>query len=81
MEDNGAPAPPDPGEIDPSQGPPKPPSAADRDQLQKAFAACKEKLPENLRDAGPPGIHTFRCGPHGGREDQGENREQNQNQE
>src|SRR4051812_37168935 len=29
MEDNGAPAPPDPGNIDPSQGPPKPPSAAD----------------------------------------------------
>src|SRR4051795_9986158 len=37
MEDNGAPAPPDPGSIDPSDGPPKPPSAADRDKIQKAY--------------------------------------------
>ena len=63
MEDNGAPAPPDPGKIDPSSGPPKPPSAADREKLQKAFEACKSKLPEKLRDAGPPGIGTFHCGP------------------
>jgi hypothetical protein len=63
MEDNGAPAPPDPGKIDPSQGPPKPPSAADREKLQKAFEACKSKLPEKLQNAGPPGIGSFRCGP------------------
>jgi hypothetical protein len=63
MEDNGAPAPPDPGKIDPSDGPPKPPSAADREKLQKAYEACKDKLPEELRDGGPPGIGTFHCGP------------------
>ena len=63
MEDNGAPGPPDPSKVDPSQGPPKPPSAADREKLQKAFEACKAKLPEKLRDAGPPGIGTFHCGP------------------
>ena len=63
MEDKGAPGPPDPSKIDPSQGPPKPPSAADREKLQKAFEACKAKLPEKLRDAGPPGTGTFHCGP------------------
>jgi hypothetical protein len=79
MEDNGAPGPPHRGEIDPSDGPPKPPSAEDREKLEKAFEACKSKLPEKLRDAGPPGIHTFRCGP-GGPGEQGENREQGRNQ-
>src|SRR5262245_53568136 len=63
MEDNGAPAPPDPGEFDPSQGPPKPPSAADREKLQKAFEACKSILPEKLREPAPPRIGTFHCGP------------------
>ena len=63
MEDNGAPGPPDPSKLDPSQGPPKAPSAGDREKLQKALEACKAKLPENLRDAGPPGIGTFHCGP------------------
>jgi hypothetical protein len=63
MEDNGAPGPPDPGDIDPSKGPPKPPSAADRENLQKAYEACKDKLPENMQNAGPPQIDTFKCGP------------------
>ncbi len=63
MEDNGAPGPPDPSKVDPSQGPPKPPSAADREKLQKAVDACRAKLPEKLRDAGPPGTGTFHCGP------------------
>ena len=63
MQDNGAPAPPDPGKIDPSQGPPKPPSAADREKVQKAYEACKDKLPDRLRNAGPPGVGTFHCGP------------------
>lgn len=63
MEDNGAPGPPDPGKFDPSQGPPKPPSAADREKLQKAFEACKSKLPEKFQNAGPPEIGTFKCGP------------------
>ena len=78
MEDNGAPAPPDPGEIDPSDGPPKPPSAADREKLQKAFEACKSKLPEELQKAGPPGVGVFHCGPPPGAP--GEKGEQGQNQ-
>src|SRR5215208_789922 len=53
MEDNGAPGPPDPSDIDPSN-PPKPPSAADQEQIQKAYEACKDKLPENMQNAGPP---------------------------
>ncbi|HSD24352.1 MAG TPA: hypothetical protein VLB79_08515 [Solirubrobacterales bacterium] len=83
MEDNGAPAPPDPGKIDPSDGPPKPPSAADREKIQKAYEACKSKLPEKLRDAGPPGIGTFHCGPppgpppaQGQSQDRGRNQDQ-----
>jgi hypothetical protein len=77
MEDNGAPGPPDPSKVDPSQGPPKPPSAADREKLQKAFEACKAKLPEKLRDAGPPGIGTFHCGPPpGAPQTQGQNQNQ-----
>jgi hypothetical protein len=63
MEDNGAPGPPDPSEFDPSEGPPKPPSAADREKLQKAYEACKDKLPEDMQNAGPPAIGTFKCGP------------------
>jgi hypothetical protein len=62
MEDNGAPAPPDPSDIDPSN-PPKPPSQADQAKLQKAFEACKDKLPEDMQNAGPPQIGTFKCGP------------------
>jgi hypothetical protein len=49
MEDNGAPAPPDPGEIDPSEGPPKLPSEADREKIQKADEACKDELPDDLQ--------------------------------
>jgi hypothetical protein len=63
MEDNGAPAPPDPGKIDPSQGPPKPPSAADRQRIEKAYASCKDRLPDQLQNAGPPGAGAFNCGP------------------
>ena len=79
MEDNGAPAPPDPGNFDPSQGPPKPPSAADREKLQKAFEACKSNLPEDLQKAGPPGFGTFKCGPPPGAPGTGESGT-NQNQ-
>ena len=65
MEDNGAPAPPDPGNIDPSNPPqpPKPPSAADQEKIKKAYEACKDKLPTDMQNAGPPGIATFKCGP------------------
>jgi hypothetical protein len=60
MEDNGAPAPPDPGEFDPSN-PPKPPSEADQEKLQKAFEACKDKLPADMQNAGPPQLHVGGC--------------------
>ena len=64
MEENGAPAPPDPGKIDPSQGPPKPPSQADQDKIQKAYEACKDKLPEGMQNAGPPHLGAGPlCGP------------------
>jgi hypothetical protein len=84
MEDNGAPAPPEPGKVDPGDGPPEPPSSADREKLQKAFEACKSKLPEKLRDAGPPGIGTFHCGPPPGAppaqgQQQGQSQQQGQN--
>ena len=74
MEDNGAPGP--PSHIDPSDGPPKPPSAADREKLQKAFEACKDKLPEAMRNAGPPEIGTFKCGPPPGNPPKGQNQDQ-----
>jgi len=82
MEDNGAPAPPDPGKIDPSNGPPKPPSAADRDKIQKAYEACKDKLPTDMQHAGPPGIATFKCGPPPGApgpQQKGQNQDQSNN--
>jgi hypothetical protein len=79
MEDNGAPAPPDPSTIDPSKAPPKPPSAADRDKLQKAYEACKDKLPTDMQNAGPPAIGTFKCGPPPGapgQQQKGQNQDQ-----
>ena len=89
MEDNGAPGPPDPSEIDPSDGPPKPPSKADQEKLQKAFEACKDKLPEELQDAPgpppPPGVGCRNGAPNGapGRppgQQQGQGQNQNQGQ-
>ena len=81
MEDNGAPAPPDPGEFDPSDGPPKPPSAADREKLQKAFEACKGKLPQGFRN-GPPMLQRgFKCGPPPGAPPLDQGREQGQNKD
>lgn len=76
MEDNGAPAPPDPSEFDPSDGPPKPPSAEDRQKLQQAFEACKDKLPADLQKAGPPRIGTFHCGLAPDEQQQGQNQNQ-----
>src|SRR5215203_2085928 len=61
MEDNGAPGPPDPGEFDPSKGPPKPPSQADQEKIESAYEACKDNLPEGMQNAGPPQIHAFKC--------------------
>jgi hypothetical protein len=63
MEENGAPAPPDPGEIDPSNGPPKPPSAEDREKLRETWEACKINLPEELQKAGPPELRVMGCAP------------------
>jgi hypothetical protein len=77
MEENGAPAPPDPSNIDPSN-PPKPPSAADQEKIQKAYEACKDKLPEAMQNAGPPRIGTFKCGPPPGHP--GQEKGQNQDQ-
>jgi hypothetical protein len=79
MEDNGAPKPPDPGDFDPSQGPPKPPSEAEQKQLQQAWEACRDKLPEDLQKAGPPQIST--CGPPPGAPAPGSERGQQQNQD
>jgi hypothetical protein len=78
MQANGAPAPPDPGEIDPSQGPPKPPSQAEQDQLQKAWEACKDKLPEDMQKAGPPEVHI--CGPGPGAPGEERGKQQNEDQ-
>ena len=81
MTENGAPAPRDPSKMDPSQGPPKPPSAADREKIQKAYEACKDKLPSDMQNAGPPGIATFHCGPPPGAPPaQGQQQNQNQDQ-
>ena len=54
MQDNGAPAPPRPDQNDQSSGPPKPPSADEQQKIQKAYEACKDKLPQDLQNAGPP---------------------------
>ena len=79
MEANGAPGPPDPSDIDPGN-PPKPPSAADREKLQKAYEACKDNLPEDMRNAGPPEIGTFKCGPPPGAPPKGTEQGRNQDQ-
>ncbi|MDX6606908.1 MAG: hypothetical protein QOD14_1448 [Solirubrobacterales bacterium] len=76
MEDNGAPGP--PMRVDPSTGPPKPPTAADQQKLQKAYEACKDKLPAGMQNAGPPQIGTLGCGPPPGTP--GQQRGQNQSQ-
>ena len=79
MEDNGAPGPPDLSDIDPSN-PPKPPSAADRDKLQKAYEACKDKLPTDMQNAGPPMIGVGKCGPPPGAPPKGTEQGKNQDQ-
>jgi len=78
MQDNGAPGPPN---IDPSTGPPKPPTAEDQQKLQKAYEACKDKLPADMQNAGPPQIGTFKCGPPPGTpgQQQGQNQAQSNN--
>ncbi len=79
MEDNGAPGP--PTHMDPSDGPPKPPSAADRQKIQKAYESCKDKLPEGMRNAGPPMIGSVKCGPPPGQPGQQKGQSQDQSNE
>jgi hypothetical protein len=81
MQDNGAPAPPDPGKFDPSN-PPKRPSAADQEALKKAWEACKDKLPADMQNAGPPQLHIGDCARPPGAPAPGESgKNQNQNQD
>jgi hypothetical protein len=61
MEDNGAPAPPEPGAIDPSERPPDPPSEADIGEIESAYEACKDELPEELRNGHPPDLSGPGC--------------------
>jgi hypothetical protein len=77
MQDNGAPAPPDPSNIDPSN-PPKPPSQSDQQKIQKAYEACKGKLPQDMQNAGPPRIG--QCGPPPGAPPPGQPGQQGQQQ-
>jgi hypothetical protein len=58
MEDNGAPAPPEPGDFEDGERP-EPPSEADREKIEKALDACRDKLPEGVHHFGPGGP----CGP------------------
>jgi len=84
MEDQGLPAPP---RFRESEGPPEPPSREEfeqmREKLEAAHEACKDELPEKLRDLPPPPFGHDPCGPppglRGDDEDgnnQGENQEQ-----
>jgi hypothetical protein len=64
MEDNGAPGPPEPGEMrerlkDGEM--PEPPSEAEMEKLEKAHEACEDKLPEGV----PGGVGCARIGPPG----------------
>jgi hypothetical protein len=85
MEENGAPPPPDPGEIRErlrNGERPDPPSAAEREKMEKAFEACKDNLPEGAHMMfGGPGRHG--CGPGGpppAREESGDGQGENQSQ-
>jgi hypothetical protein len=88
MQDNGAPAPPDPSdfdpgkpsEFDPSKAPPKLPSEADQAKLKQAFEACQDKLPRDVQRAGPPGIATC-ARPPGAPAPDGKEQGQQQNQD
>jgi hypothetical protein len=65
MEDNGAPAPPDPGSLEQGERP-TPPTKAEMEKAEKAHEACADKLPEGMDlhfGAGGPGGPG--CGPGG----------------
>jgi hypothetical protein len=66
MDDNGAAAPPDPGEIHRSDGPPDPPTAEEMEKVEKAYEACKDELPEDLRNGHPPHLGSAGCEDPGG---------------
>jgi hypothetical protein len=61
MEDQGAPAPPRPGELEDGERP-EPPSEEERETIHEALEACEGELPEGVRPPGPP------CGPPPGAE-------------
>jgi hypothetical protein len=75
MEDQGVelPEPPDPGELGPGEmpDPPKPPTEAERAEIEKAHEACKDKLPEGAEF----GLHGCGDGPAPGRPDESGTRE------
>jgi len=39
------------------------PAPPDREQIEKAYGSCKDRLPEQLQNEGPPGSGAFHCGP------------------
>lgn len=85
MEENGAPAPPEPGEIRErlkNGDRPDPPSAAEREKMEKAFEACKDKLPEgvHMMFGGPGGPGCGPGGPPPALRDRGENEGDNQSE-
>jgi hypothetical protein len=84
MEENGAPAPPEPGEMRerPRNGElPDPPSEAEREKMRKAFEACEDKLPEGIHMSfGPGGPGCGPGGPPPARKESGENQGDNQSQ-
>jgi hypothetical protein len=56
MSDQGVDPPPAPGDGDGTfQRRVKPPSDAQRQKMEKAFEACKDKLPDDAQALGPPG--------------------------
>jgi hypothetical protein len=61
MEDQGAPAPPRPGDLEDGERP-EPPTEEEREKIEQALEACEDKLPEGARHLGPP------CGPPPGAE-------------
>lgn len=84
MEENGAPAPPEPGEIRErfrNGERPDPPSEAEREKMQEAFEACRDKLPEGMHMFAAPGGPG--CGPGGpppARSQRGEGEGENQSE-
>jgi hypothetical protein len=84
MEENGAPALPEPGEIRErlrNGERPDPPSEAEREKMRQAFEACEDKLPEGVHMfVGPGGPGCGPGGPPPARNERGEGQGDNQSQ-